>query len=102
MKKIILITLSIFAGISFAVAQEKTEVKEKPQSVLEWINPNADLGEVPLRVPATATYEFVNKGDKPVIITNVRTSCGCTSKSYSKEPIQPGKKGKVNSQKQLL
>ncbi len=93
MKKIILIALAVFAGIAFATAQEKKEVKKQPESVLEWLNPDANLGEVPLRVPATATYEFVNKGKKPVIITNVKTSCGCTSKSYSKEPIQPGKKG---------
>ncbi len=97
MKKIILIAMAIFAGISFAVAQEKMEAKPTPQSVLEWLNPDANLGEIPLKVPATATYEFVNKGDKPVIITNVRTSCGCTSKNYSKEPIQPGKKGQVQA-----
>ena len=28
-------------------------------------------------------------------ITTVQTSCGCTSPSYTKEPIKPGEKGTV-------
>ncbi len=40
-------------------------------------------------------FEFTNTGDEPLIISNVRTSCGCTAPSYSKEPIMPGKAGEV-------
>lgn len=40
-------------------------------------------------------FEFTNTGDAPLIISNVRTSCGCTAPSYSKEPIMPGKTGEV-------
>ncbi len=96
MNKIMLIAVAIFATMSFATAQEQ-KVKEevKPVSALEWTQPEANLGEVPYRVPATATYEFTNKGENPIIITNVRTTCGCTSKNYSKEPIKPGEKSKI-------
>lgn len=99
MKKIILVVVAIVTGFSFAIAQNQEVKKEevKKQSALEWANPDANLGEIPKGVPATATYEFVNKGDKPVIITNVRTSCGCTGKKYSKEPIKPGEKSQVQA-----
>lgn len=40
-------------------------------------------------------FEFTNTGDEPLIISNVKTSCGCTAPSYSKEPIMPGKTGEV-------
>ncbi len=98
MKKIMIIAVAILTSITFVTAQKQGVKKEaKPVSALEWVQPDANLGKVPYRVPATATYEFVNKGDKPVIITNVRTTCGCTSRQYSKEPIKPGEKSQIQA-----
>lgn len=45
--------------------------------------------------PVSTEFEIVNTGNKPLIIVDVATSCGCTSREYSKRPIQPGKTGKV-------
>lgn len=41
--------------------------------------------------------EFVvkNIGDKPLIITNVKPACGCTTPTWTKEPIAPGKTGVI-------
>lgn len=43
------------------------------------------------------THEFVftNTGKKPVKISQVTASCGCTTPKWSSEPIQPGKKGTI-------
>jgi len=45
----------------------------------------------------TYNFEFTNTGGKPLIINQVRASCGCTSPGWSKEPILPGKKGFVSA-----
>ena len=45
--------------------------------------------------PVTHTFEFTNTGGEPLVIINVNASCGCTRPDYPKEPIMPGKKGKV-------
>ncbi|MHC5202677.1 DUF1573 domain-containing protein [Myroides sp. LJL119] len=42
------------------------------------------------------TFEFTNTGDEPLIIMNVRSSCGCTVPSKPTEPILPGQKGKID------
>lgn len=42
-------------------------------------------------------FQFTNTGGKPLIITDVRASCGCTSPDWSKEPILPGKKGFISA-----
>lgn len=42
-------------------------------------------------------FEFTNTGGKPLIINQVRASCGCTAPDWSKEPILPGKKGFVSA-----
>ena len=45
----------------------------------------------------TTEFEFTNTGDAPLIIQRVAASCGCTTPGYSREPILPGKKGKITA-----
>lgn len=42
-------------------------------------------------------YEFIfkNTSNVPAVVLNVTPSCKCTSAEYSKEPIMPGKSGKI-------
>ncbi len=41
------------------------------------------------------TFSFKNSGTEPLILNNVRSSCGCTIPEWSKEPIAPGKSGTI-------
>lgn len=42
-------------------------------------------------------YDFVfkNAGQIPLFIHEVKSSCGCTTPAYSREPVLPGKMGKI-------
>lgn len=61
-----------------------------------WEKTDYDFGTTAVQgKPANATFNFTNNGTAPVTITTVQTSCGCTSPSYTKEPIKPGEKGTV-------
>lgn len=44
---------------------------------------------------AEHTFRFVNTGDRPIKITNVKASCGCTTPGWTKEEIMPGDSGYV-------
>lgn len=35
-------------------------------------------------------YKMYNKGNSPLILTNVRSSCGCYVPRWQKEPLAPG------------
>ena len=56
-----------------------------------------EFGVVLWKHPATATFQIKNDGDKPLVISNVTTSCGCTVANWTKEPIAPGATGVVTS-----
>jgi len=47
--------------------------------------------------PVSYDFVFTNTGSQPLIIQNVRTSCGCTSPEWTKDPVLPGKKGFVRA-----
>lgn len=55
-----------------------------------------NFGEIMLGSgPVSCTFNFENKGSKPVVIYNVTTTCGCTDVEWTREPIRPGGKGEI-------
>lgn len=44
---------------------------------------------------ATFVFDFTNKGNVPLVVNRVQASCGCTTPTWTKEPIEPGKKGSI-------
>jgi hypothetical protein len=56
-----------------------------------------DFGTIQEGPSAEHEFEFVNTGKEPIIISNVSASCGCTTPSYSKDPVLPGKKGTIKA-----
>jgi hypothetical protein len=54
-----------------------------------------DFGSVKEGEKVTHVFKFKNTGDKPLIISDAKGSCGCTVPSYPVEPIAPGKSGEI-------
>jgi hypothetical protein len=43
----------------------------------------------------TTTFKFKNTGTSPLIISNVRASCGCTTPKWTREPVVPNGSGEI-------
>ncbi len=56
---------------------------------------NLDYGTVKPNSDGNRTFIVKNTGDKPLVISRVQPSCGCTTPDWSKEPIMPGKTGEI-------
>lgn len=52
---------------------------------------SVSLGSFDWQEEQKATFTLKNTGNKVLVIQDIVTSCGCTTVSYSKEPVQPGK-----------
>ena len=55
------------------------------------------LGEIVWQNPKTVSYNLKNAGSDPLVITEVRASCGCVSVSYPKTPIPAGQQGTLTA-----
>lgn len=86
--KRILFLLMIWSAVALA---------GKAQPKITFDREQQDLGYVLWRNPVTVTYAFTNTGDKPLVISNVTTSCGCTKATWTEEPIPAGGKGTVTA-----
>lgn len=68
------------------------------QGVFKFEEESHDFGT--LEEGKLAIYEFVfeNTGNQPIIISNVKASCGCTTPFWTRDPVPPGKIGKIKAQ----
>ncbi len=76
-------------------AKEPEKKPEGPLPQFEWEATEHDFGTINEGDVVTYTYKFKNTGQAPLIIENVRPSCGCTAPSWTKEPVPVGGEGEV-------
>jgi hypothetical protein len=62
---------------------------------LEFEKTICEFDSLPEGVQGRAIFKFTNKGNRPLLITNVNSSCGCLTPEWSREPVMPGKKGEI-------
>lgn len=71
------------------------EAQSKPLTTIALSEAQFDFGKIKKGDHKEHTYEITNMGENPLIISQVKPGCGCTVPDYTKEPILPGKKGKI-------
>jgi hypothetical protein len=98
MKKIILISSFLLLGISGLFAQaeisdvvDSTKLPEMIFEITEY-----DFGTLKKGDPCTYDFVFKNDGKADLIITNVKASCGCTTPTYTQEPVAKKEIGKIS------
>jgi len=88
MKRIIflLICLTISFGASYAQVDGSVTFNEKKH----------EFGVIPEK-GGNATFDFIitNNSTNPLLINQVQTSCGCTTPSWTRTPIEPKKSGTI-------
>lgn len=87
-----IILAAFYINISIAQKKDTTELTG-PEMTFE--TNILDYGTIPYNSNPYRTIEFTNTGVEPLIIKNVKTSCGCLVASYPKEPIKPNEKGVI-------
>ncbi|MET3536421.1 DUF1573 domain-containing protein [Chryseobacterium limigenitum] len=80
----------LIAGIAlfgtFALASAQTITFDKTTFDYGTVKPSSD---------GIRFFTVTNTGDKPLVLSNVKASCGCTTPEFSTDPIMPGKSAKI-------
>ncbi|ATN06779.1 hypothetical protein CRN76_15875 [Chryseobacterium indologenes] len=70
-------------------------VSNEPSTSIALSESNFDFGKIKKGDKVQHVYEVTNTGKNPLVISEVKPGCGCTAPDFTKEPIMPGKKGKI-------
>lgn len=92
MKRILhlIMMLALVLSVSSAMAQAK------PKSIIKFDKQTHDYGSFKEAAGVqTTSFKFKNEGTVPLILTNVRASCGCTTPKWTREPVAPGATGEI-------
>lgn len=80
MKKLALIALVALVGFTV----------QAQQAIISFKNDTVDYGTIDKGSDGVRVFEFTNTGDAPLVITDVKSSCGCTIPKKPEGPIAPG------------
>ncbi|KFF25153.1 DUF1573 domain-containing protein [Chryseobacterium vrystaatense] len=70
-------------------------VSNQPLTSVALSENNFDFGNIKKGDKVEHVYEITNTGKNPLVISEVKPGCGCTAPDFTKDPILPGKKGKI-------
>ena len=97
MKRII--TILFIGFLTFTInAQQKETTKpviDPNAPVFKFESEVIDYGKIDLNANGVRVFKFKNVGKSPLVISNIKSSCGCTVPKKPTEPIMPGKTGEI-------
>lgn len=105
MKKTVLFTLLfVFALFHVADGQVPTfwgmgsgSMSNNQWGSVKWEKTSHNFGTVHFDKAETVVFTYKNTGGKPLVITKVDASCGCTEVKYSEAPVMPNQSGQIKA-----
>jgi hypothetical protein len=95
MKKILLVLFVGAISLSLKAQTEEEIKKDYTGPVFAFENEVIDYGEIAQNSDGNRVFKFKNIGKSPIIIAQVKGSCGCTVPTKPEEPIMPGESGEI-------
>lgn len=90
MKKLFVFISALFLMCSVAFAQNEDKVENQNGPEITFKETNHDFGNIQFKGNGSYEFVFVNTGNEPLILTQPKSSCGCTVPEWPRQPILPG------------
>lgn len=91
MKKIVFVIVVLAVSAASVMAQHSKANLAFDETIYDFGEIQESEGKV------EHVFEFKNTGGQPVVLQNVKASCGCTTPEWTKQPIPPGGAGEVKA-----
>jgi hypothetical protein len=96
MKKFFLLSMFVSMALTVLNAQETVTAEEPTDGPkISFTEQEHNYGTLQKGGDGNCEFVFTNEGNEPLILSNVKASCGCTVPTWTKEPIMPGQTGSI-------
>lgn len=82
------ISYSTLQAQDIVAVNNKIEIANKAE-LLSWDHMTFEFGDITQNIPAEATFTVTNNSDQPLLLKEVKPTCGCTIAAYNQDPILP-------------
>jgi len=86
--------VALLAAFGCSKSSQRTTLSSAG-AVIEFETVEHDFGTIPYKGDGIYEFVFKSKGEEPLVLNNVKPSCGCTIPEWPKDPIQKGEKGVI-------
>ncbi len=87
-----------FLDTAWEVQKQKALTDTADFTTIQWLDSTfLDMGKVPEGRSVEVTFRFRNSGNRPLVISNVSASCGCTIPEKPEQPFAPGQEGTIRA-----
>jgi hypothetical protein len=76
-------------------AMSQTEATQKKPDIY-FTNYSIDFGQIESNTLVKHDFVFFNSGTAPLLLKDVKPSCGCTVPTWPRQPIKPGETAKIS------
>lgn len=81
-----------------ALSQDELNNIAKDSTSIQWLDSTfLDMGKVQEGKVVEVSFRFRNTGNKPLVISDVRAGCGCTTPDKPMRPYVPGEEGVIKA-----
>ena len=80
----------ILLGVSFVGFSQEEDSEPLTGPKISFSESAFDFGDIVVGDKVEYIFEFENIGNEPLILSDVRTTCGCTAPEWPREPVAPG------------
>ncbi|MFV0565498.1 MAG: DUF1573 domain-containing protein [Flavobacteriaceae bacterium] len=96
LKSGLLLSICLFIYTANHAQEVQAESPVNPNAgILSFQTDEIDYGTIQQNADGERIFTFTNTGKSPIIISQVKTSCGCTVPAYDKTPVLPGQKSEI-------
>lgn len=88
-------TLFSVLFLVFALVMQVNAQSADSTLIIKFASTVHDYGTIEQGSDGSCNFVFTNTGQTPLVLSNVRASCGCTVPTWPREPILPGKEGSI-------
>ena len=86
----------VFIALALALPVLIVDAKKEGKAAIKFNEYRMELGNVKEKGgPVSCEFTFTNTGSGNLLIMDAKATCGCTRPEYPKNPIAPGKSGKI-------
>jgi hypothetical protein len=93
MSKSHIISAIILLSVTMLTCRQAGEKKANGDAVITFTETKYNYGEIPFQGDGDCEFTFRNTGITPLVLTHVKSTCGCTIPEWPSEPIKPGEQG---------
>lgn len=97
MKKLFILSIFTLFAAAFVHAQDVPAVQDTNNGPkIQFVSLVHDYGTIEKGANGNCSFTFTNTGNEPLVLSNVRASCGCTTPSWTQKPVMPGQQGTID------